>query len=87
MVERLTRGPTSVSDLATPFDMTLSAIGQHIRLLESSGLVHTEKQGRVRLVSLKTNVLGAAEAWFASHRKRWEGRLDRLGQLLDETDD
>jgi hypothetical protein len=41
----------------------------------------------VRLVSLKTNVLGAAEAWFASHRKRWEGRLDRLGQLLDETDD
>ncbi len=84
MVEALTRGPASVSELAAPFDMTLSAVGQHVRLLESSGLVRTEKQGRVRTVALATHVLDAAESWFTNHRKRWEQRLDRLGQLLDE---
>lgn len=84
MVESLTRGPSSVSELAAPFDMTLSAVGQHIRLLESSGLVHTRKQGRVRTVALATDVLSAAESWFSGHRKRWEQRLDRLGRLLDE---
>jgi DNA-binding transcriptional ArsR family regulator len=84
MVETLTRGPASVSELAAPFDMTLSAVGQHIRLLESSGLVRTEKEGRVRMVALATAPLRSAERWFSSHRKRWEQRLDRLGQLLDD---
>jgi DNA-binding transcriptional ArsR family regulator len=83
MIETLARGPSSVSELAAPFEMTLSAVGQHIRLLESCGLVRTEKQGRVRTVALAPDVLTAAERWFSRHRKRWEGRLDRLGHLLD----
>ena len=87
MVERLSSGPASVSELAEPFDMTLSAIGQHVRLLEASGLVRTKKVGRVRTVELETRALSAAERWFSSHRKRWERRLDRLGELLDEEDD
>lgn len=86
MVERLGRGPASVSELAHPFSMSLSAIGQHIQLLEESGLVITKKAGRVRVVSLNPETLRAAERWFEAHRARWECRFDRLGALLnDET--
>jgi DNA-binding transcriptional ArsR family regulator len=87
MVERLGSGPASVSELAAPFPMTLAAIGQHVQLLEGSGLVRTVKVGRVRNVELQRETLNTAEHWFASHRARWETRFDRLGALLAEHDD
>src|SRR5262245_39612702 len=87
IVERLVVGPATVSELAGPFAMTLSAIGQHIQLLESCGLVQTAKVGRTRQVQLATDALARAEQWFASHRARWERRLDRLADVLGEDDD
>jgi DNA-binding transcriptional ArsR family regulator len=86
IVERLAAGSAAVSDLAAPFDMSLSAIGQHIKLLEESGLVKTAKAGRVRTVALSTERLEQAQRWFEKHRARWERRLDRLGALLDAHD-
>ncbi|MBL8913361.1 MAG: winged helix-turn-helix transcriptional regulator [Archangium sp.] len=87
MVERLITGPASVSELAEPFDVSLSAIVQHLQLLEECGLVKTAKEGRVRTVNLQPGALAAAEKWFQQHRERWERRLDRLGDLLDEEDE
>jgi DNA-binding transcriptional ArsR family regulator len=87
MVEKLGRGPSTVSALAEPFDVSLSAIGQHLRLLEDSGIVRSAKAGRVRTVELVPDGLTSAERWFTRHRERWEKRLDRLGELLDEDDD
>ena len=87
MVERLGSGPASVSELAAPFPMTLAAIGQHVQLLEESGLVRTSKVGRVRNVELQRETLAGAEQWFAAHRARWETRFDRLGALLVEDDE
>lgn len=87
IVERLTAGPASVTELATPFTVSLSAIGQHIALLESCGLVTSSKVGRVRTVQLAPEALARAERWFIDHRAHWERRLDRLGTLLEEDDD
>jgi DNA-binding transcriptional ArsR family regulator len=87
MVERLSAGAASVSELAQPFAVSLSAIGQHVQLLESSGLVRTSKVGRVRTVELVPERLAAAERWFTSHRERWERRYDRLGALLAESEE
>jgi DNA-binding transcriptional ArsR family regulator len=87
MVERLTIGPASVSELASPFDVSLSAITQHIQLLETSGLVRTSKVGRVRTVELSKETLERAEQWFKKHRECWEKRFDRLGDILAEDDD
>lgn len=87
MVDRLITGPISVSELAAPFAMSLSAIGQHVQLLESAGLVRTAKTGRVRRVELVPEALSIAERWFRDHRARWESRLDRLGDLLAEEGD
>jgi DNA-binding transcriptional ArsR family regulator len=87
IVERLVSGPASVSELAQPFAVSLSAIGQHVQLLEACGMVRTVKVGRVRTVELLPDVLALAEGWFASHRQRWERRFDRLGELLDEIDE
>ncbi len=84
MVERLVAGPASVSELAEPHAVTLSAIGQHLQLLEASGLVRSSKTGRVRSVELVPGALARAESWFTKHRARWEKRLDRLGELLAE---
>lgn len=84
MVERMTRGPASVSDLARPFAMTLAAVMQHLKVLEESGLVRTQKEGRVRTCRIDPNALRAAEDWIAERRTTWETRLDRLGALLDE---
>jgi DNA-binding transcriptional ArsR family regulator len=70
MVERLMAGPASVSELAAPFPVSLSAIGQHVHLLEASGLVRTTKVGRVRTVKLAPETLTAAERWFARRRRR-----------------
>ncbi|HEV7993774.1 MAG TPA: metalloregulator ArsR/SmtB family transcription factor [Gemmatimonadaceae bacterium] len=87
MVERLSRGPASVSDLARPLDMSLPAVMQHLQVLEASGLVRSEKVGRVRTCRIEPRALSNAESWFASRRASWERKLDRLGALLAEEDD
>lgn len=87
LIERLARGPASVSELAAPFDVSLSAIGQHVKLLEDSGLVRTLKVGRVRTVELQPSALTPAERWFTQHRERWSQRLDRLATVIAEDDD
>jgi DNA-binding transcriptional ArsR family regulator len=86
LVERLSAGPMSVSDLAQPFDVTLAAIVQHIQLLEESGIVRSEKLGRVRTCRLEPEGLKVAERWISERRNLWEQRLDRLGELLSEDD-
>src|SRR5215203_1496733 len=88
MVERLTRGPASVSELAQPLDMTLSAVVQHLAVLESSGLVRSEKVGRVRTCRMEPVGLRTAESWITERRAIWENRFDRLAELLtDESND
>ena len=82
IVERLTRGPATVSELAEPHDMSLPAVLQHLGLLEASGLVRSEKVGRVRTCTLHAARLRAAEDWLAGRRSLWERRLDRLGDYL-----
>jgi DNA-binding transcriptional ArsR family regulator len=86
MVERLARGPASVSELAEPLDMTLTAVVQHLRVLEGSGLVHSEKVGRVRTCRIEQKALTMAEKWIAERRASWERNLDRLGDYLMEED-
>jgi DNA-binding transcriptional ArsR family regulator len=81
MLERLSRGPASVSELAQPLPMSLPAVIQHLHVLEASGLVRSEKVGRVRTCSIEHSALGTAERWIAARRKAWERRLDRLGEL------
>lgn len=83
IVERLSRGEASVSELARPLAMSLPAVMQHIALLESSGLVRSEKIGRVRTCSLDTEALGQAEQWIQQRRVEWDHRLDRLGTYLE----
>jgi DNA-binding transcriptional ArsR family regulator len=86
LVERLSRGPASVSDLAKPLDMTLAGVVQHLQVLEQSGVIRTEKAGRVRTCRIEPAGLGVAERWIAERRSLWERRLDRLGQILAEDD-
>ncbi len=85
MVERLTRGPASVSQLAEPLAMSLAAVVQHVQVLEASGLVRSEKVGRVRTCHIEPAALRTAEHWIAERRTTWERRLDRLGQYLSDT--
>jgi DNA-binding transcriptional ArsR family regulator len=87
MVERLSRGPASVSELARPLSMSLSAVVQHLQILEASGLVRSEKAGRVRTCRIEPAALRTAEDWIAGRRATWERRLDRLGDYLAEQDD
>jgi len=82
MVERLARGPASVSELARPLDMTLSAVVQHLAVLEASGLVRSQKVGRVRTCHIEPQALHGAERWIAERRASWERNLDRLGEFL-----
>jgi DNA-binding transcriptional ArsR family regulator len=82
LVERLSRGPASVADLARPLDITLAAVVQHVQVLERSGLVRTEKVGRVRTCRFEPSGLEVAERWIAERRSLWERRLDRLGDIL-----
>ena len=84
IVERLSRGPLSVSSLAAPLEITLTAVIQHLQILEESGLVRTEKIGRVRTCSLESEGLSVLEQWIRDRRSLWERRLDRLGDLLAE---
>ena len=82
MVERLARGQDSVSELAQPYGMSLPAIVQHLAMLENSGLVRSEKIGRVRTFRMVPAALSLAEQWFNRRRAQWERRLDRLGEHL-----
>jgi DNA-binding transcriptional ArsR family regulator len=82
MVERLVRGPASVSELSRPLEMSLPAVLQHLQVLEASGLVRSEKAGRVRTCRIEPDALRAAEAWVTGQRTAWESRLDRLGDYL-----
>jgi DNA-binding transcriptional ArsR family regulator len=82
MVERLSRGPASVSELAKPFAMSLPAVVQHLQVLEASGLIRSEKIGRVRACHIEWAALQTAEEWMLERRKTWEHRLDRLGDFL-----
>lgn len=84
MVERLCRGPASVSELARPLDMSLPAVVQHLQVLENSGLVRSEKVGRVRTCQIEPTMLRTAEQWISERRTGWERRLDRLGDFLAE---
>jgi DNA-binding transcriptional ArsR family regulator len=87
IVERLGRGPASVSQLAQPFAMTLPAVVQHLQVLETSGLVRSEKVGRVRTCRIERQALNSAERWIAERRTTWERRLDRLGDVLADQPD
>jgi DNA-binding transcriptional ArsR family regulator len=82
MVERLSRGPAPVSELARPLPMSLPAAMQHLRVLEAAGLVRSRKVGRVRTCSIESGALSQAEQWINARRIEWEHRLDRLGDYL-----
>lgn len=84
MLEMLSEKPYSVSRLAEPFGMTLTAVMQHLQILENSGLVRTEKIGRVRTASLVADGFNPLEEWLSQRRSNWEMRLDRLQQILGE---
>ena len=84
IVERLGSGPASVTTLANPLPMSLPAVVQHLQVLERSGLVVSEKVGRVRTCRLDAERLATVEAWIASRREAWARRLDRLGDVLEK---
>jgi DNA-binding transcriptional ArsR family regulator len=86
MVERLSRGPASVSALAKPLTISLPAVLQHLHVLETSGVVRSEKVGRVRTCRIEPAALRTVERWVAGRRASWERRLDRLGDYLTEQD-
>jgi len=86
MVERLSRGPVSVSQLAEPLDITLAAVVQHLQVLEASALVRTEKLGRVRTCCIDPAGLLALDKWSSARRSPWERKLDKLGTLLADLD-
>jgi DNA-binding transcriptional ArsR family regulator len=83
MVERLSRGPASVSELAQPLPMSLPAAMQHLGVLEAAGLVRSEKVGRVRTCAIQPGALSLAEQWIDARRVEWGHRLDRLGDYLN----
>ncbi len=82
MLAHLSRAPASVSELAAPYRMSLPAVMQHLQMLEASGLVRSEKTGRVRTCRIEPQAFTAAEGWIAEQRALWEGRLDRLEDYL-----
>ena len=86
MIERLSRGPASVSELAKPLEMSLPAVVQHLQVLEECGLVRTEKIGRVRTCRLEPTGFAILEQWIRDRRSIWQRRLDQLGDFLAEED-
>jgi DNA-binding transcriptional ArsR family regulator len=82
MVERLSAGPASVTELARPLPMTLAAVVQHVQVLESAGLVRTEKVGRIRRCEINLETLRPVDRWIADRRAMWERAFDRLGKVL-----
>jgi DNA-binding transcriptional ArsR family regulator len=87
IVERLSLGPATVSELAEPLPMSLSAVVQHLEVLQLSGLVSSEKVGRVRTCRIEPAALRPVEQWIGARRSSWERRLDRLGEYLAEGND
>lgn len=87
MVERLSLGPASVSELARPLEMSLPAVVQHVQVLEASGLIQSEKVGRIRTCSIDAERLAGVEGWIADRRWDWARRLDRLDALLAAHED
>lgn len=87
ILEKLSRGPVSVSQLTEPLGITLAAVVQHLQVLEESGLVATEKVGRVRTCRIESTGLNIAEKWIGERRSVWERRFDRLGDLLGEREE
>ncbi len=87
IVERLSQRPMSVSQLAGPLSITLAAVVQHLQVLEDSGLIRTEKLGRVRTCSIAPAGIALAHQWFSDRRSVWEKQLDRLGSFLLELDE
>jgi DNA-binding transcriptional ArsR family regulator len=85
MMDRLSQGPASVSELAKPLPMSLPAVMLHLKVLEESGLVTSEKAGRVRTCRVAPEALSQAERWLSERRQMWERNLDRLGAFLDQT--
>lgn len=84
MIERLCVGPATVSDLAEPLPMSLSAVVQHIKVLEAADLVRTQKTGRVRTCELRAEALRPVDRWIADRRQMWADAFDRLGELLTD---
>jgi DNA-binding transcriptional ArsR family regulator len=82
MLARLARGPASVSELAEPLEMSLPAVLQHLQALETSGLIRSEKKGRVRTCRLEPGVLSTAEQWLVDRRSEWEKRHDRFEEYV-----
>jgi DNA-binding transcriptional ArsR family regulator len=87
IVERLSEAPISVSQLAQPLAITLAAVVQHLQILEESGLVRTEKTGRVRTCRIEPKGFAAMEQWIQDRKTTWEHRFDRLGDVLSEPDE
>lgn len=85
IVVQLSEGPASVSALAAPLEMSLPAVVQHIEVLQKCGIVRSEKVGRVRTCRLEAAPMREVEQWIAQHRQVWEGRFDRLGDVLNTT--
>ena len=85
LVEQLSRGPATVSELAGPLAKSLPLVMQHLQVLEAGGLVRSQKAGRTRTCHLEPAALDCFEGWVRDRRRAWERRLDRLGAFLDET--
>jgi DNA-binding transcriptional ArsR family regulator len=86
ILDRLSKGPTTVSRLAEPLGVTLTAVGQHLQVLEETGFVRTRKEGRMRICAIAPQGFDALEAWIRGHRSLWERRLDALDGLLADDD-
>jgi DNA-binding transcriptional ArsR family regulator len=82
ILTELSRGPGSATQMAEPLGMTVAAVVQHLQVLEASGLVRSQKKGRVRECTLDPDGMRALEGWLSERRRLWEHRLDRLGHLL-----
>jgi DNA-binding transcriptional ArsR family regulator len=82
ILERLSRGPAPVSELARPLPMSLPATMQHLGVLEAAGLIRTQKVGRTRTCVIEPQAMSRAEQWIMARRREWEGHLDRLGEYL-----
>jgi DNA-binding transcriptional ArsR family regulator len=82
MVERLSSGPASVTELAKPLPMTLAAVVQHVQVLEAAGLVRTAKVGRIRRCEINLDTLRPVDRWIADRRAMWERAFDQLGDVL-----
>jgi DNA-binding transcriptional ArsR family regulator len=87
MIDRLSQGPASVSELGKPLAMSLAGVLQHVQVLEASGLVRSQKTGRTRTCSINPAALRSAESWISERRSLWERRLDRLGDYLADVAD